>query len=617
MVMDARVKGTVGFFEDVNDATDLTETVGSFKNCNLGVRFDNIFEDACANFKTNWKTDWRTGFVKRDILENDTAVKSFKNDLLRVLFEDCAKMPTKPELKGDAGTAPLKADTVSALFDNKVQSYIEESATVGDLMPIKTIDFPLLVKGHIKESFHNIVETETVNSLIVKKRVEHMIVYNRKDPSQAWEYPQCMYDPEFQKLIAAGEGVDLATDPQTLPLVNFNMIEGLTDIPVVGDHRVVIDLTITEVVTSDDVRLRLPTPMHVNLADGAWIGGKLDLLYDKDGKVTNNMAGTSMTSSTIGGPGGTMVERKRLQDILSGFTDFGTNTTTITSATGSVKAVVFKGKLSNEYHENTIRSRYTQSDYEWTIGEGCTVDASYTLEQLKEHKALADFDLYKRSYEDIHVLLSAMADKKGYMWLDEVFKMYEDAELSPLDWNPVVLKTFFDCDSSTKTVALPSEYIAKELKFLIDRFVIDIADTVKLEDLHFVLWGNPRFVSLLNPAIKWVFQAGQSVGGVKLDYSYGVMTSGDVKIYVVSSKLVDARTHVGLRLIPFFDNGITFKRYKFSTDVVTSKESAYKDPDHVGGSQTYVFGVERYADIYLQAIQGEIALKNTDFVYIK
>ena len=69
-------------------------------------------------------------------------------------------------------------------------------------------------------------------------------------------------------------------------------------------------------------------------------------------------------------------------------------------------------------------------------------------------------------------------------------------------------------------------------------------------------------------------------------------------------------------MIPFFDGGITFKRYKFATDVVTSKESGYKDPDHTAGSMTYVFGVERYADIALLAIQGEIGLLNDDFIYI-
>lgn len=611
--MDAKIKGSVSFFEEADDNAELTATVGSFKSCNKGVTFDGIFEEACDTFKDEWKTDFRSGFTKRDILENSSAVASFKGNLLGKLHEDCMRMESLME-DGDAGVAPLKYDTTSALFDGKVSDFITESANVGDLMPIKSIDFPLLTKSHIKESFHNVVATEIVPTLVVKKRIEHMIVYSRKDPTQAWEYPQCMYDPEFQKLMAAGEGVTLDTTPQNLPLYQFNMVEGLTDITVSTGRRVVIDLEIRQVVTQDDVTVTLPTPMHVNLADGAWVGGMIDVMYDAPDASAGG-AGTPGSSSASGNV--TVTTRKRLQDIVTGFTDWNTNTTSITAVNGQVKAVIFTGKISNERNENTIRSRYTQTDYEWKIGEGCKIDASYTLEEIQEHKALANFDLYKRSYEDINVLLSALADKKGYLWLDEMFNQYDGVELNPLDWNPVVLKTTFDCDSTVKTVALPSEYIAKELKFLIDRFVIDIADTVKLEDLHFVLYGNPRFVSLINPAVKWVFQAGQSVGGVKLDYSYGVMTSGDVKIYVVSSKLIDARTHKCLRLIPFFDGGITFKRFKFSTDIVTSKESAYKDPDHVGGSMTYVFGVERYKDVHLQAIQGEIGLKNTDFVSIK
>lgn len=615
--MDARVKNIKSIFECGEDNSELTQTVGSFNTVNKGNTFDVILEEAADKFRDQWKVDFRTGFTKRDMLENSAAVSSFKGNLLHKLHEDCHNMCNNPMLEdGDAGSAPLMYDTVSKLFDGKVDDYINEAANVGDLMPIKTVDFPLLVKSHIKESFHNVVATEITPSIQIKKRIEHMIVYNRKDPSQAWEYPQCMYDPEFQKMVAAGEGVSLKTTPKALPLYQFNLVEELTDIPSSVGRRVVIDLTIEQIVVDDngtDVTITLPVPMHVNLADGAWVGGIIDVTYESTSAPSGGGApGTTTPSGSVG-----VVTQKRVQDILSGFTDWNTNTTTITSANNKVKKVIFTGKISNERNENTIRTRYTHTDYEWTIGEGCKIDASYTLEEIQEHKALANFDLYKRSYNDLTMLLSAIADKKGYLFLDEMFDKYDGIEMNPLDWNPIVLKTEFDCDATVKTVALPSEYIAKELKFLIDRFIIDIADTVKLEDLHFVLYGNPRFVSLLNPAVHWVFQAGQSIGGVKLDYSYGVMTSGDVKIYVVSSKLVDAKTHKGLRLIPFFDGGITFKRYKFSTDVVTSKESAYKDPDHTGGSMTYVFGVERYKDVALQAIQGDIELKNADFVYLK
>ena len=202
------------------------------------------------------------------------------------------------------------------------------------------------------------------------------------------------------------------------------------------------------------------------------------------------------------------------------------------------------------------------------------------------------------------------------MLTNEEFEKYDGVELDPLMWNPLILKTQFDCDSTIATTALPSEYLAKELKFKIDRFLIDIADTVKMDNLKFVLYGNPRFISLLDPNVKWVFRTGDRIGGVKLDYSYGVMTSGETSIYVVSTKKRNAKKHRTLRLIPFGDSGetITFKRYKFSTDIVTSKESAYKDTERVGGSQTYVWGTSRYKDVTLQGIQGDISFKNADFI---
>lgn len=589
------------FFESGNEGFEPTPTVGSFMNAQVPSSFECIFEEACDNFKKRWKQDFRTAIVKSDFLNNPSAIASFKGDLLNQLHGDCEALSTKPIFEdGDVGTADKVYDQVSQLFDNKIDQYIEESANVGDLLPIKTIDFPLLVKEQVKESFKDVVAEEISPSIVVKKRIEHMIVYDRNDPTKTWEYPQCLYEPGFTDMMAAGKGIDLDTTPQELPLYQFNLVDDLTSVATSIGRRVVLDLRIESVVTQDDVTVQLRVPMQVDLASGAWVGGIIDQEYE------------------VPAAGGGTATKKRLQDILSGFTDWNTNTTTITSAntTDGVKSVIFTGKLSNDGNDNALRTRYLQEDREWKIGEGCKIEASYTLEELQEHKALANFDLYQRSYNDLVMLLSAMADKDGYKWLDEMHNKYRGIELNPLDWNPVVLETQFDCDSSTKTVALPSEYIYKELKFKIDRFIIDIADTLKLENLHFVCYGNPRYISLLNPVINWVFNAGQSIGGVKLDYSYGVMTSGDVKIYVVSSKIIDAKNRHGIRLLPFFDSGITFKRWKFSTDVVTSKESAYKDPTRPGGSMTYVWGTIRYEDAALQAVQGDINFLNDDFIYV-
>lgn len=582
------------FFMESDSNFAPTATVGSFNGVNSASSFENIFEEACANFRQANRQDFTDAFLTPTVLKNPTIVAGFKNNLLSQLHDDVNAF------EEDAGHAASLYDQVSTLFDNKVEQLITESANIGALMPIKTIDFPLLVKNQIKRSFKDVVNEEVTPSPIVKKRIEHTLVYDKKNPAKTWEYPQCFYNGDFVEMMKAGQGVSLDTKAVSLPMFNVNIVETLTSAAVAATQRIVMDITIDKVEDKDGNVITLFTPMQVNLADGAWVGGKIEQKYKA---TTGDHAGDELT----------------IKDILTGFMDWDTNTCTLTSANSGddgVKKVHFSGKLSNEGNEHALRTRYVQEDKEWKVGEGTKVDASYTLEELQEHKALLNMDMYQKSYNDLVNLLSDMEDSDGYNFLDDQFKRYDGIELDPLGWNPMVLKTTFDCDSTIATVALQSEYIAKELKFKIDRFVIDIADTTKLDNMNFVIWGNPRYISLLDPYVKWVFRQGDSIGGVKLDYSYGVMTSGDVKIYVVSSKKINHKEHPALRLLPFVTDNqtITFKRYKFSTDVVTSDKSAYKDTERAGGSQTYVWGASRYVDVALQAIQGEVGFENAKFI---
>lgn len=581
------------FFMESDSDFKPTVTIGSFGNANAASSFDNIFVEACDNFRAVNHQDFTDAFLTPQVLKNSTIVGGFKNDLLSQLRDDVNAF------QEDAGNAATLYDQTSKLFDNKIDQLITESANVGTLMPIKTIDFPLLVKNQIKRSFKDVVNEEVTPSMIIKKRIEHTIAYDKKDPSKTWEYPQCMYDGTFKEMMKAGKGVALNNKAVALPIFQYNLIEELTDSAVASNQRIVMDLSIDKVEDAAGNVITLRTPMQVNLADGAWVGGKISETY-----TVNTGSGT---------------EQKTINDVLSGFMDWDTQTCTLTNANQGedrVTKVHFLGRLSNDGNEHTIRTKYIQEDKEWKVGEGTKVDASYTLEELQEHKALLNMDMYQKSYNDLVNILSDMEDSDGYDFLDEQFKKYDGVEFDPLGWNPMVLKTTFNCDSTIATVALQSEYIAKELKFKIDRFVIDIADTTKLDNMNFVIWGNPRYISLLDPYVKWVFRQGSSVGGVKLDYSYGVMTSGDVKIYVVSSKKINHKDHPSLRLLPFVSSNetFTFKRYKFSTDVVTADKSAYKDTEKAGGSQTYVWGTSRYVDIALQAIQGEVGFDNADFI---
>ena len=597
----------IPFFESTDPDFKATETVGSFNSANRANSFDSVYTEACENMLQRHSTKMNGGFLTADALSNPAIVSDFRSDMLAPFEESANQLSDAMKARygegaDDLGNAASLYDQLGKLFDNKIAQFTEE-ASVGQLLPIKAIDFPIMMKTQVKQSFKDVVNEEITPNVVIKKQIEHKIVYSKQDPKKRWEYPQCFFNDDFKEMMEAGRGTKLKSDAVALPLYNYDIIDELTDAPIPSRERLVFDVKIEsiEVAATDtahagsvpNVVIALPTPITVNLADGSWVGGKLNLDYtDEEGHT------------------------KHLDDCITGMIDWTTYTTTLTAANGKVVAVHFTGRLSNEGNENTVRFAYQREDREFKVAEGFKADSAYTLEELQEHKALLDMDLYTKTYNDLCMLITDMADSDGFDWLDREKAKYDGLDLDPLQWQPMVKKTEFNCDSTIATVALPCEYIAKQLKFKIDRFLIDIADDVKMNNLKFVIYGNPRYISLIDPSVKWVFRSGDRVGGVELDYSYGVMTSGETSVYVVSSKKINPVKNQCLRIIPFAPNGetITFKRYKFSTDIVTAKDSAYRDTERAGGSQTYVWGTSRYADVSIQGIQGEIDFKNADFI---
>lgn len=562
-----------------------TATVGGFSMNQDANTFDAVYSEACESVSN--AVDMRKDvnqFIKLPEVQ-----KAFKDTLLSGFVSE-SEDPT------DLGQYTNRLyQEVSQLYDNTVDDLVKESTRVGNLLPIKSLDLPLVIRQHTKCVSKMIIDTEITKSPVIKKQIERTWVVDNKTKKR-WQYPQCFFNDDYKEIFKAGKGLELDTKAVNLPLYNYDIIGELTSAAIPSRENITIDIQIDKVYLEDGTEVVLKTPIRTNLADGAWIGGII-----KDVKITKKTGGEEV-----------------INDVLSGFVDWVTNTCTLTSASGQVKAVSFTGFLSNENNERAVSWDYTREDMEWHIEDGFRTDIPYSLEQLEDAKALLDEDLYKKTYSNLTEFLVQMEDSQVLDYLDEMFKKYDGVVLDPLDFNPFVCKRRFDCDSTIATVALPSEYIENQLKFEIDRFIIDIADTAKLEDLAFVIYGNPRYISLLDPKVNWVVRQGDVVGGVKLNYSYGVMTSGNTKVQVVSSMKIDAAKMDSIRLIPYPVNktNITFKHYKYSTHIMTAANSAYRSPDLPGGSATYLMGTSRYKNAHVQGIQGDMGFDNADFIKV-
>ena len=579
-----------------NSSSDFvaTETVGGFNNGSQKNSFDDIFTEAYDNLMAagvDLKVDINS------LIKNKAKLGAFKDALIGELKQECADMANDSE--HDYGTHSCLYEQVSEMFDNCVNDFVSESTRVPALLPIKAVDFPVLVKQQLKLASKDIMQTEITKTPIVKKHIEQTYIVDPKTQKR-WKYPQCFFNDEFKEVYAAGKGLPIKNTPVDLPAYDFDVIGNLTDGGVKAKDDFTFDLRIEKVildVDGEEIPYVLPQPMRINVSDNTWLGGKIDTTVKKadDTEVA-------------------------VKDVVMGVVDFVEKTVTLNSAAGKVKQVIFSGFLSNERNERAVTFDYAREEREWKIEDGMRADVPYSLEELEDTKALMDIDLYKNTYNNLGDLLTQMEDSQILSWLDEQFEKYKGVELDPLQWNSFITEEVFDCDSTSITTALPSEYIEKMLKFKIDRMLNDIADKAKMDDFTFVIYGNPRFVSLLNGSVNWVTRPGSTSNGVKLDYGYGIMTSGDIKVQVVSTKKVNAKydgtekTFSGLRIIPFplSQEQFTFKHYKYTTHILTAQNSAYRSPSRDGGSYTYLVGTSRYTNAAIQGIQAQVRLANAE-----
>lgn len=571
------------FFENVTKDFKETATIGSFHSTNEQNSFEKIYRDADAYLRTK-NIDPKTDINL--LIKNPAMMESYKEKLLSQLKSDCERF----ESEGDTRYASLY-EQVSTLFDNSAEALAIESTRVGNLLPIKAIDLPVLIKQHLEIASKDIMQTEVTKDPIIKKHIERRWIVD-KETNKRYEYPQCFFNEEWRSIYMAGKGYPIKNTDVELPKFNYNIPQNLTDAVDPTKEKLNYNIKIVEASVTDSkgAGQKHALDMYVNMADGSLLGGNI---YDS--------------------------QTKEMIDVITGRVDFLTGNVTISCANNKVQSVKFAGFLSNTNNERAVTFEMTREEREWKVEDGFRVDAPFTLEDLEDAKALLNMDLYERTYKEINNILSQTEDNTVLKFLDDEYEKYKGVELDPTRFNSFIREQTFNCDATGQTTALPSEYISKELKFHIDRLIIDICDSAKLEDMTFVLYGNPRYISLLDADVNWVRRAGDTVGGVKINYSYGIMNSAGVKIQVVSTMKYPNADQRRLRLIPYPINKeqMTFVNYKHSTHILTSQETGYRDAKKPGGSYTYVVGTIRNAQAALQGIQGSMKLLNTPFILDK
>ena len=328
-------------------------------------------------------------------------------------------------------------------------------------------------------------------------------------------------------------------------------------------------------------------------------------------------------------------ETVSFDDRLSGVVDFIRGTVTA-SACGEIEGIYISGYVSNETNMRTIGYREHPLIRKFTIADGCRFQLPFTVEDFAEAQASLTFNLYNRMTQELVTHQELFEDESILEFLDKDFDEnsgYEADIWSQESFTHTEYADIDPCSISDHYAGNPFAYRTDAIQNAIASVIYELCDRAKMDNLGFVIYANPKVARLLSTFTTWTVQKNTNLGGVQMNYSFGVMTDFETPIRVVSSNRVDAYT-----LIDAYQDGaqegdksreyifkivaypmdkfhVTYKHLRFARHLTNSPENAaYADAQNPGGQAVLITTSSQYETIVIQGIQGRVILKNSYLV---
>jgi hypothetical protein len=304
----------------------------------------------------------------------------------------------------------------------------------------------------------------------------------------------------------------------------------------------------------------------------------------------------------VGGDGETV------EDILTGQVDTYYGKVSVASTAGKILKVQFGGHLSNENNLETVELDRERETREWKIPDGQRINTGLTIEKIKDYKALFNIDVTTEVISDISTVLTQFEDSDIMSFMDKSLNTWRGRKDLPFGYSDGFVESYeFSAQPPSNVFVTTSAWIQTELKFNLNREIDSLKEKLKTQDIMFVVYGNPANITLIQDDVKWIIDEDTKIGGIQLDYRFGVMTSNKNRIHVVSSMKVGREKGIRIVAFPLSKEVITFKHLKYSLNI----ENVYRNP--FTPLTPNVMGTSRYLTTEVLPVQGEFVITNNGF----
>lgn len=485
------------------------------------------------------------------------------------------------------------ATCVEQLLDNTLSSIATESVMTG-YAPIVAYNPFFLKKQWIDCVFKDVLMTEIPKTPVINIGFERN--YAVDGEGNRYPLPEALYDETLtKKLMNEATGLNIKEDPIDITTMKNLCLLTPTYIPgvVTGDHtaELTANMIIFQVVLKDTAGAThtVATNIQVDVTTSNLINGKIRYnVLDADGEVT-----------------------EVVEDEILGHVDFTKGTITCMSTTGAVTHVCLRGKTANRWNKRSLSVERKVEKIEKLMPEsGPRINTAVTLEEAADALALQNIDQVAYNINLMGGMLANFEDAEINTFLKESAEAQRKGANAFVAYNELssamglVESDFNTLPYDTYNGRL-TEWM-KDAREYFERTVAALKTKLRSSNVMVVAVANPNIVRFLQDGINWVFSDDTSISGVRLNYQFGIYTTAQDRVHIVTTMRMSEEDGIRFVVIPLTNELITYKHYKYNVMI----DRGYRNP--VYDLVPNIMATQRTLTFEILPIQGVLTISGRE-----
>lgn len=483
---------------------------------------------------------------------------------------------------------------VEQLLDNTLDSIATESIMTG-YAPIVAYNPFFLKKQWIDCVFKDVLMTEIPKTPVINIGFERR--YAKDSEGNEYPLPEALYDDEItKKLLDEATGLNIKEEPIAIDLLKGLSLIDPTYIPgvVAGDHTVELTpgLTVIAATVKDSAGTdhKVAMNMTVDITTHNFVNGNVNykVIDDTTGEVTETIT-----------------------DELVGKVDFKKGTVTMMSTSGAVTHVVLRGKTANRFNQRSLSVERRVEHIQKVMPEsGPRLNTAVTIEDAADALALQNIDIIADNINVMGATLANFEDAEINMFLKQSFQAQKDGlanfvKYDELKDNIMIAEAEFDALAFDTFAGRLTDWM-KDSREWFERTIAALKTKLRSSNVMIVAVAHPNLIRFLQDGINWVFSDDTQISGVKLSYQFGIYTSAQDRVHIVTTMRMNEDDGIRFLVIPLTNELITYKHYKYNVMI----DRNYRNP--VYQLTPNILATQRTLTFEILPVQGLLKINNRD-----